>query len=118
MDDIDICMRQCSVIEFLNVEEAEGETQLADAVRSNQPATAATLLNIQHVDEIIRDDRWITTDELCHLLSIGKGTVMTIIEKLGYSKACACGVPKMLTDQNKEARKTIASNVCVGGGRG
>lgn len=144
MADIDVRIRQRSVIEFLNAEgetpiriherlknvygdatvdvstvrrwirrcnETQGQTPLADEKRSGRPVTAVTPRNIQRVDEIIREDRRVTTNELCLTLSISKGSVMTIIQQLGYSKICARWVPRMLTDQNKETRKTIASEL-------
>lgn len=142
MADIDIRIRQRSVIEFLTAEgetpiriherlknvygdatvdvstvrrwvrrcnEAAGQTPLADEKRSGRPVTAVTPCNIQRVDEIIRGDRRVTTGELCRITSLSKGSVMTIIQQLGYSKVCSRWVPRMLTAQNKETRKTIAS---------
>ena len=35
--------------------------------------------------------------------------MITIIHQLGYEKFCARCVPRILTDQNKETRKIIAS---------
>ena len=89
--------------------EAEGQTRLADETRSGRPATAVTPGNIQRVDGIICGDRRMKTDELCRIIFFSKGSVITIIHQLGYRKVCALWVPRMLTDQNKETRKTIAS---------
>lgn len=89
--------------------EAEGQTPLTDEKRSGRPVSAVTPHNIQQVDDIIRGDRRVTADEVCRIISLSKGSVITIIKQLGYSKVCARWVPRMLTDQNKEARKTIAS---------
>ena len=144
MADIDVRIRQRSVIEFLNAEgetpiriherltkvygdatvdvstvrrwvrrcnEAVEQTPLTDQKRSGRPVTAVSPSNIQRVDDIIRGDRRVTTDELCCILSLSKGSVMTIIHQLGYRKVCARWVPRMLTDQNKEARKAIASEL-------
>ena len=49
------------------------------------------------------------TDELCRILSFSKGSVITIIHQLGYRKVSVQWVPRTLTDQNKETKKTIAS---------
>ena len=89
--------------------EAEGQTRLADKRRSGRPATAVTPGNIQRVDDIIRGDRRVRTDELCRILSFSKGSVITIIHQLGYRKVCARWIPRMLTDENKDTRKAIAS---------
>ncbi|GJQ85130.1 Glut1 [Trypoxylus dichotomus] len=48
-----------------------------------------------------------TADELCRILSLSKGGLTTII--LGYSKVRAEWLSRMLIEQNKETRKTIAS---------
>ena len=51
-----------------------------DATRSGRPGTAG---NIQRVDDIIRGDRWVKTDELCRILSFSKGSVIMIIHHCG-----------------------------------
>ena len=106
MADIDVRIRQRSVVEFLTAEgempirlherlknvygdatvdvgtvrrwvrgckEAEGQTRLTDETRSGRPATTVTPGNIQRVDDIIRGDRRVKTDELCRILSFSKG---------------------------------------------
>jgi hypothetical protein len=142
MADIDVRIRQHSVIEFLTAncempicirerlrnvygdatvdvstvrrwvcrcKEAEGQTRLADEMQSGRLATAVTPGNIQRVDDIICGDYRVKTDELCRILSSSKGSVITIIHQLVYRKVCARWVPRILTDQNKETRKIIAS---------
>jgi hypothetical protein len=42
--------------------------------------------NIQWVEELTSSDHQIITDELCFTVPISKGSVMAIIEELGYSK--------------------------------
>ncbi|PSN47467.1 hypothetical protein C0J52_01962 [Blattella germanica] len=111
MADIDVCIRQRSVIEFLNADgespipiherlknvygdatvyvrqwvrrcnETEGQTTLADEKRSGRPVSAVTPHNTQRVDELIRDDHRITREELCRIISISKGNMMTVIQK-------------------------------------
>jgi hypothetical protein len=41
--------------------------------------------NIQWAEELISSDHHTITDELCFTVPIGKGSVMAIIEELGYS---------------------------------
>lgn len=53
------------------------------------PVTAVTPHNTQRVDELICDDHRITTEELCRIISISKGNVMTVIQKFvhgGYQE--------------------------------
>lgn len=48
-----------------------------------------------------------TTEELCSMLLTGKGSVITIITKLGYVKAFTPCVSLILTQAHKKAMKTI-----------
>jgi hypothetical protein len=50
-------------------------------------------------------------DDLYSTPSIGKGSVMSIVEELGYSKFYAVCVPRMSTDEHKAARKAIITDV-------
>ena len=60
-----------------SLKEAEGQTRLADETRGGRPAIAVTPGNIQQVDDIIRGDCRVKTDELCRILSFSKGSVIT-----------------------------------------
>ncbi|GBN68936.1 hypothetical protein AVEN_133573-1 [Araneus ventricosus] len=65
---------------------------------------------ISAVDELIRQDRRITTSEIAVELSISKGTVHhRIHKKLGYGKICAQWVPKHMS----ENQKTAGMGVCL-----
>jgi hypothetical protein len=55
--------------------------------------TAVMPHNTCQVDELIHGDCCVTTYEFCSTLSTSKGSIMAIIEELGYSKVCACSVP-------------------------
>jgi histone-lysine N-methyltransferase SETMAR len=88
-----------------------GEQDIGDMPCSGRPATAATTENKDKVDALIRDDRRITTSELCVAIWIGKPAVMAIIRELGYRKVCAKWVPKMLTVEHKTARKNICAEL-------
>jgi hypothetical protein len=63
-------------------------------------------------DKLICSEHCITTDELCRALYILKGTVMAIVEQLGYSKVCALWVPWMLTGAYKET-KIFCTNLAL-----
>ncbi|GBN09480.1 hypothetical protein AVEN_139490-1 [Araneus ventricosus] len=63
---------------------------------------------ISAVDELIRQNRWITTREIVVEMSISKGTVRHVIhKKLGYGKVCAQWVPKHLSENQKTARMGV-----------
>ncbi|GBM64507.1 hypothetical protein AVEN_215880-1 [Araneus ventricosus] len=65
---------------------------------------------ISAVNELIRQNRRISTRQIAVELSISKGTVHHIIhKKLGYGKVCAQRVPKHLS----ENRKTVRMGVCM-----
>ena len=89
--------------------ESEGQTRLADETRSCRPAIAMTPGNIQRVDDIVRGDRRVKTDDSCRILSFSKSSVITIIHQMGYRKVCARWVPRMLDDQNTEPPNTFSS---------
>ncbi|GBM96628.1 hypothetical protein AVEN_273163-1 [Araneus ventricosus] len=60
------------------------------------------------VDELIRQNRWITTREIAVELSMSKGALHHIIhKKLGYGKVCAQWVPKHLSKNQKMARMGV-----------
>jgi hypothetical protein len=65
----------------------------------------------QQADNYIRNDRRITTRDLAAILSSGKGSFDKIIHQLGYSQACARWVPRSLTEEHKEQRKIICSEL-------
>jgi len=56
---------------------------------------------IHWIEELISSDHQIITDELCFTAPISKGTVMAIIEELGYSKVGAQWVKQNLTVAQK-----------------
>jgi hypothetical protein len=66
---------------------------------------------MQRAESHIRNDRRTTTRELEAILDIGKVSVDKIIHQLGYSKVCARRVPRSLTEEHKEQRKIICSEL-------
>ena len=70
-----------------------GETDLHDRPRSGRPATATSPDVLQHANDIIRADRRITSWQLAVQFSVSNGSVMAIIDALGYLKVCARWVP-------------------------
>jgi hypothetical protein len=69
-----------------------GRAEFHDKLQRDCPYTAMSA-NICWVDELIRSDRCITTDEICSTLSLGKCISMEFVEKRGYSKVGDSGVP-------------------------
>ncbi|GBN05484.1 hypothetical protein AVEN_91055-1 [Araneus ventricosus] len=63
---------------------------------------------ISSMDELIRQNRRITTREIAVELSISKGIVHHIIrKKLGYGKVCAQWVPKHLLENQNTVRREL-----------
>jgi hypothetical protein len=48
--------------------------------------------NIYWVDELMCSDHHITREKLCCTLSIGKGSVVAVIEEVSSSEYCSLGV--------------------------
>jgi hypothetical protein len=56
-------------------------------------------------------DCHITRHELCWPLSVDKGSVVTVIDELGYSMFCARLVAQMLTDAHTKTRRAITTDL-------
>ncbi|GBM24193.1 hypothetical protein AVEN_4946-1 [Araneus ventricosus] len=85
-----------------------GRVNIKDLPRSGQAHVVTNSATISAVDELIRQNRRITTREIAVELSISKGTVHHIIhKKLGYDKVCAQWVPKHLSENQKTARMGV-----------
>ena len=83
----------------------EGRTSVDDDKRAGAPRTAVTRDNITAVDLAIKENRRISVLELSSNIGVSAGSIDTIIhEHLLYSKVTARWVPKMLTEQHKQAR--------------
>ncbi|GBL77474.1 hypothetical protein AVEN_41859-1 [Araneus ventricosus] len=75
----------------------EGHVNIKDMPRPGQAHVVTNNATISAVDELIRQNRRITTREIGVELSISKGTVHHILHrKLGYGKVCAQWVSKHL----------------------
>jgi histone-lysine N-methyltransferase SETMAR len=89
----------------------QGQVIVYNLPRLGSPSTAVTPAIMQRDGSHIRNDWRITTRELAALLGTGKGSVDKIIPNLGYSKVCARWVPRSLTEEHKEQRKIICSEL-------
>ncbi|GBL72621.1 hypothetical protein AVEN_127881-1 [Araneus ventricosus] len=86
-------LARCIIFRWCQRYEA-GRVNIMDLPRPGQAHVVTNSDTISVVDELIRQNRWITTREIAVDLSISKGTVHHIIHrKLGYFKACAQWVP-------------------------
>lgn len=82
-----------------------GRTSVKDEQRPGRPKTASTDANIARVEKFIMDDRRVTMQEICETLRLTMGTVERIITKeLRLRKVSSRWVPRMLNDDQKDAR--------------
>ncbi|GBN42676.1 hypothetical protein AVEN_162131-1 [Araneus ventricosus] len=83
------CLSRCTISRWCQHYEA-GRVNINNLPRSGQAHVMTNSATISPMEELIRQNRWITTREIAAELSIRKRTVHHIIhEKLGYGKVCA-----------------------------
>ncbi|GBN65517.1 hypothetical protein AVEN_135211-1 [Araneus ventricosus] len=101
------CLARCTIFRWCQSYEAE-RVNIKALPRPGQTHIVTNSATISDVDELIRQNRRITTREIAVGLSISKGTVHHIIhKKLGYGKVCAQCVPKHLSENQKTARMGV-----------
>jgi len=98
-----------SCMDFKNVrkwcrEFTAGRTEIHDEERSGRPSISDK--TIAKVEQIMRQDRRITLDDLWILVPVvSRSTIgRTLTEKLEYRKVCARWVPRMLTEDHEQQR--------------
>ncbi|GBN11616.1 hypothetical protein AVEN_43770-1 [Araneus ventricosus] len=101
------CPARCTIFRWCQRYEA-GRVNIKDFLCPGQAHVVTNSTTISAVDEVMRQNRRITTREIAVELSISKGTVHHIIHnKLGYGKVCAHWVPKHLSENQKTARMGV-----------
>ncbi|GBN57521.1 hypothetical protein AVEN_44517-1 [Araneus ventricosus] len=91
-----------------------GRVNIKDLFRPGQAHIVTNSATISAVDELIRQNRRITTHEIGVELSIRKGTAHHIIhKKLGYGKVCARCVSKHRSENQKMGRMVCLSDAAV-----
>ncbi|GBM18392.1 hypothetical protein AVEN_72735-1 [Araneus ventricosus] len=89
------CFALCIIFRWCQRYEA-GHVNIRDLPRPGQAHVVTNNATISAVNELIRQNRRITTHRIAVQLSISKGTVHHIIhKKLGYGKICAQWVPSI-----------------------
>ncbi|GBN88973.1 hypothetical protein AVEN_88074-1 [Araneus ventricosus] len=90
------CLARCTIFRWYQCYEA-GRVNIKDLSHPGQAHVVTNSATISAVDELIRQNRWITTREIAVELSIRKRTVHNIIhKKLGFGKVFAQSVPNYL----------------------
>ncbi|GBN94703.1 hypothetical protein AVEN_130010-1 [Araneus ventricosus] len=97
------CLARCTIFRWCERYEA-GLVNIKDLPRLGQEQVMNNSATISAVDELLWQNRRITTREIAVELWISKGTVHHIIhKKLVYGKVCAQWVPKNLSENQKTA---------------
>ncbi len=87
----------------------EGRRSLQDDPRSGRSVTARDLDYVFRVCELVRADRRLSVRDLASMMGLSIGTVHAILsEDMKMSRICAKFVPKILSGEMKERRKTEA----------
>ncbi|GBN64968.1 hypothetical protein AVEN_179149-1 [Araneus ventricosus] len=98
---------RCTIFRWRQHYEAV-RANIKDLPRPGQAHVVTNSATISAVDELIRQNRLITTHEIAVQLLISKGTVRHIIhKKLGYGKVCSQRV------HLSENQKTARNGVCL-----
>lgn len=90
----------------------KGRESTQDDHRSGRPKTSKTEGNIEVVKEKILSDRRLTIREVADDTDLAFATVQSILtEDLGMRRVSAKFIPKLLTDEQKEARVQICADL-------
>lgn len=89
-----------------------GRTSVTDEHRSGRPVEVSTPSLVTRIDNIIREDRRVTVELIAETVQVSVGTVHNIIsDKLKYRKTSARWVPKELSQQHKDTRLRVCTEL-------
>ena len=90
----------------------DGRESIENEPRVSRPVSVLTEKNVATVKTLIEKDACYTMQEIEELSGIHLSSVLKILrERLGLHKICARWVPHSLTDQQKQSRVRLASQV-------
>ena len=97
----DNCFSQKTVFNWIQ-EFNKGRQSIRDEERPGRPAEVSTEATEQCVEEIIRNDRHVSIDDVVRAIGFRHGTTYNIMhEQLQFRKVCAWWVPCCLTEEQK-----------------
>ena len=83
-----------------------------DEHRSGRPENAASIENVQIVNDMLKEDRQLTTRHIAETTDIRATTVYQIVsDDLGMKMVSARWVPRMLTDEQKQNRVDVCTDL-------
>jgi histone-lysine N-methyltransferase SETMAR len=90
----------------------DGRESIENDHRVGRLASVLTEKNVATVKTLIEEDARYTVQEIEELSGIHSSSVLKILhERLGLCKICARWVPYLLTDEQKQSRVRLASQV-------
>ena len=90
----------------------DGQESVENGLRVGRPVSVLTEKNVGTMKMLIEEDACYTVQEIEELSGIHSSSVLKILrEQLGLRKICACWVPHLLTDEQKQSRVRLASQV-------
>ena len=90
----------------------DGRESIENDPRVGRPVSVLTEKNVATVKMLIEEDERYTVQEIEELSGIHSSSVLKILrERLGLRKICAHWVPHLLTDEQKQSRVRLASQV-------
>lgn len=90
----------------------DGRESIENDPRVGRPVSVLTEKNVATVKTLIEEDARYTVHEIEELSGIHSSSVLKILrERLGLRKICARWVPHLLTDEQKQSRVRLASQV-------
>jgi transposase len=93
----------------------EDREEVEDDERPGRPSTSKTEENVEKISEIVRKDRRLSIRMISEMVNMDKETVRQIFhDRLNMRKVCAKLVPKNLTQEQKDNRKNICSDIMDG----
>ena len=90
----------------------DGWESIENGPRVGRPVSVLPEKNVATVETLIEEDASYTVQEIEELSGIHWSSVLKILrERLGLRKICAHWVPQLLTDEQKQSRVRLASQV-------
>ena len=90
----------------------DGWESIENDPQVGRPVSVLMEKNVATVKTLIEEDARYTVQEIEELSGIHMSSVLKILrERLGLRKICACWVPHLLTDEQKQSRVRLASQV-------
>ena len=90
----------------------DGQESIENDPRVGRPVSVLTEKNVATVKKLIEEDARYTVQEIEELSGIHSSSVLKILhERLGLRKICACWVPHLLTDEQKQSWVRLALQV-------